>query len=66
MSKKIRLKSTGINAKGKKTGTFRTTRVPDRGLPNGKLKIKKFDPRAIHPESGNAGAHVMFEEDKIK
>ena len=31
-----------------------------------KLKIKKFDPRAINAETGNRGAHVVFEEKRNK
>ncbi len=30
-----------------------------------KLKLKKFDPWAIHPETGKKGAHVYFEEKKM-
>jgi large subunit ribosomal protein L33 len=29
------------------------------------LKLKKFDPWAIHPETGKKGAHVYFEEKKM-
>ena len=31
----------------------------------GKLAIKKFDPWAVHPETGKKGAHVLFEEKKM-
>ena len=30
-----------------------------------KLKLKKFDPWAVHPETGKKGAHVYFEEKKM-
>jgi large subunit ribosomal protein L33 len=30
-----------------------------------KLKLRKFDPWAVHPETGNKGAHVVFEEKKM-
>ena len=30
-----------------------------------KLNLKKFDPWAIHPETGKKGAHVVFEEKKM-
>lgn len=30
-----------------------------------KLKLKKFDPWAIHSETGRKGAHVLFEEKKM-
>lgn len=30
-----------------------------------KLRKKKYDPWAIHPETGNKGAHVYFVEKKL-
>ncbi len=30
-----------------------------------KLKQRKFDPWATHPETGKKGAHVVFEEKKM-
>lgn len=30
-----------------------------------KLEMKKFDPWAIHPETGKPGAHVKFVEKKM-
>lgn len=30
-----------------------------------KLKLKKYDPWATHPETGNKGCHVLFEEKKM-
>ena len=31
-----------------------------------KLVVRKFDPRAIHPETGKPGAHVEFKQEKIR
>lgn len=30
-----------------------------------KLRMKKYDPWATHPETGKKGAHVEFEEKKM-
>lgn len=30
-----------------------------------KLKIKKFDPWAVNPETGKKGMHVVFDEKKL-
>lgn len=30
-----------------------------------KLKLRKFDPWAVHPETGKRGCHVLFEEKKM-
>jgi large subunit ribosomal protein L33 len=30
-----------------------------------KLKQRKFDPWAVHPETGKKGAHVVFDEKKM-
>lgn len=30
-----------------------------------KLKLRKFDPWAVHPETGRKGAHVEFVEKKM-
>lgn len=62
---KIRLVSTGKNAKGKATGTFYTT-IKNKRNTTDKIVIKKFDRRAINPETGKPGAHVEFKEAKIK
>ncbi|MBN1684896.1 MAG: 50S ribosomal protein L33 [Gammaproteobacteria bacterium] len=61
---KIQLRSTGTNKKGKPTGYFVTTKKNKRG--EGKLKLKKYDPRAYNTKTGKLGKHVEFVEDKIK
>jgi large subunit ribosomal protein L33 len=61
---KIRLNSTGLNQKGKKTGYFVTT-TKGKGITE-KLKLKLFDPRAWDPKKQKCGMHVLFEEGKIK
>jgi hypothetical protein len=71
MRDKIRLISTGKNAKGKKTGYFKTTTKNKRANPakpgkSGKLRKKGYDPRAINPKTGKPGTHVEFVEDKMK
>lgn len=30
-----------------------------------KLKLRKFDPWAVHPETGKKGCHVIFEQKKM-
>ena len=60
---RIKLKSKGKTEAGKPTGTFYTT-TKTKGAE--KLKKKKFDPRAFNEATGKNGAHVLFEEDKIK
>lgn len=62
-SKKIRLNSTGLNKKGKKTGYFKTT--TKKLSATEKLKKICFDPRAWDEEKGKIGKHVLFEEGKI-
>ena len=61
--KKIRLNSTGLNKKGKKTGYFKTT--TKKTLVSEKLKKKLFDPQAWSAEENKFGKHVLFEEGKI-
>jgi len=67
---KIRLVSTGKNAKGKKTGTFTTKTKSNKPKPGGekreKEKTMRYDPRAINEKTGKQGAHVLFVEEKIK
>ncbi|PIQ42828.1 MAG: 50S ribosomal protein L33 [Gammaproteobacteria bacterium CG11_big_fil_rev_8_21_14_0_20_46_22] len=65
---KIRMISTGLNQKGKKTGYFKTTTKNKRSpmAEKGKFRKKYFDPRAYNPETGKCGMHVEFVEDKIK
>ncbi|WP_304986022.1 50S ribosomal protein L33 [Coxiella-like endosymbiont] len=64
---KIMLQSTGKTKAGKPTGTYYTTTKNKRNTGNieGKLSIKKFDPRAWNPETGKCGMHVAFKEKKI-
>ena len=63
----IRLNSTGLNAKGKKTGYFKTTkRGKGLKLKGVKLEKKCFDPHAVNAETGKCGMHVLFKEGKIK
>ncbi len=47
------------------TGYFYVTSRNPRNTTE-KLKIKKFDPRAINAETGKPGAHVEFEEKRNK
>lgn len=47
------------------TGTFYVTKV-NKKTKTEKLRLKKFDRKAIHAETGKAGAHVFFKEDKVK
>lgn len=66
---KIKLVSTGKNAKGNKTGTYYTTKVNKRTRANTgkkKLELMKFDRYAINEKTGKPGARVIFKEDKIK
>ncbi|OGT09350.1 MAG: 50S ribosomal protein L33 [Gammaproteobacteria bacterium RBG_16_37_9] len=62
---KIKLVSTGKTQKGKPTKTFYTTTKNKRQTTE-KINIKKFDPKAYNSETGKAGMHVIFKEDKIK
>ena len=64
MRELIKLASTGKNAKGKDTGTIYTTKI-DKKSQTGKLEIKKYDPKAIHPKTGKPGSHVIFKQSKI-
>lgn len=60
---KVRMVSTGKNAEGKLTGYTRYTKKGKHATE--KLKRRAYDPRAIHPETGKPGAHVLFEEKKM-
>ena len=62
---KIKLVSRGKTKDGKATRTFYTT-TKNKRLTTEKLKKKKFDPRAYNENTGKNGAHVLFEEEKIK
>ena len=61
---KVRLVSTGKNAKGNATGTTYYVKKNAKTQTE-KMKFRKYDSRAIHPETGKAGAHVLFEEKKM-
>ncbi len=61
---KVRLVSTGKNAKGAPTGfTYYVKKNPK--TMTEKMKFRKYDPRAVNPETGKTGAHVWFEEKKL-
>ncbi len=61
---KIRLISTGLNAKDAPTGyTYYISKNPRNQTE--KMKFRKYDPRAINPETGKLGCHVLFEEKKM-
>lgn len=61
---KIMLQSTGKTKAGKPTGIYYTTTKNKRNT-EGKLSIKKFDPRAWNPETSKCGMHIAFKEKKI-
>jgi large subunit ribosomal protein L33 len=61
---KIMLSSTGKTQKGVPTGYFYTTYKNTRNT-EGKLNIKKFDPRAWSESLGKLGTYVTFKEKKI-
>ena len=64
----IRLNSTGTKENGKPTGYFKVTTRCKRNLAaksrfaNGKLKLRKYDPRAFDPATGKRGMYVEFVE----
>jgi large subunit ribosomal protein L33 len=62
---KIKMVSTGKNKDGKPTKTYYTT-TKNKRTSTEKLSMKKYDPKAFNAETGKAGAHVIFKEDKIK
>jgi ribosomal protein L33 len=61
---KIRLVSTGTNAKGNPTGFTYYIRKNVRNITE-KMKFRKFDPRAINTGTGKPGMHVDFVEKKM-
>ncbi len=61
---KLRLVSTGLNEKGEPTGYTYYIRKNVRKHTE-KFKFRKYDPRAVHPETGKRGCHVLFEEKKM-
>ena len=64
MRDKIKLLSTGKNAKGKPTGTFKA-RNKNKKKTTTKIKLKCFDSKAYDAKTGKTGMHVLFEETKI-
>lgn len=62
---KIKLVSTGKTQEGKPTGTYYTTNK-NKSTTTGKIEMKKFDRRAFNAETGKAGMHCVFKEEKIK
>lgn len=62
---KIRMISTGLNQKGKKTGYFKVVTKNKRNTTE-KLRKKYFDPRAWNELANRLGKHVEFVEDKMK
>ncbi len=64
----IRLNSTGKTKSGKPTGYFKVTRRCKANLAasgryaNGKLKLRKYDPRAYNAVTGRCGMYVEFVE----
>lgn len=61
---KVRLVSTGKNAKGAATGYTYYVKKNPKNITE-KLSFKKYDPRAVNAETGKTGAHVVFEEKKM-
>lgn len=61
---KIRLVSTGTNEKGNPSGYTYYVRKNPRTQTE-KMRINKYDPRAVHPETGKRGCHVEFVEKKM-
>ncbi len=60
---KVRMVSTGKNVKGEPTGyTYYTTK--GRNVTE-KLKMNKYDPRALSEDGAKVGCHVLFEEKKM-
>jgi ribosomal protein L33 len=63
IASKVRLVSTGKNVKGNSTGY--TYYVKKGKQATEKLRFRKYDPRAVHTETGKVGIHVWFEEKKL-
>jgi ribosomal protein L33 len=67
----VKLTSTGLNAKGKPTGTYLVKKRNPKKQTE-KLAFNKYDPKAISDangagkrEDGKAGIHVAFVEKKM-
>ncbi|HPQ50589.1 MAG: 50S ribosomal protein L33 [Alphaproteobacteria bacterium] len=61
---KVRLLSTGKNVKGNPTGFTYYIQKNPKNITE-KMSFRKYDPRAINPENGKLGCHVIFEEKKM-
>ena len=61
---KIRLISTGKNAKGNATGYTYYIKKNPKNITE-KMAFNKYDPRAIDTETNKLGCHVRFEEKKL-
>lgn len=67
----VKLTSTGLNAKGKLTGTFFIKKRNPKKQTE-KLSFRKYDPKAVTDSDGKAanenkkaGMHVLFVEKKM-
>lgn len=63
VANKVRLVSSAKNQYGNPTGT--TYYVKKGKNTTEKLKFRKYDPKAVNPETGKLGAHVQFDEKKL-
>lgn len=61
---KVRLVSTGVSAKGTPTGYTYYVQKNPKNITE-KMSFRKYDPRAVNPETGKTGFHVVFEEKKM-
>ena len=61
---KVRLVSSGKNAKGSPTGFTYYVKKNPKNITE-KMAFRKYDPRAINAETGKPGCHVLFEEKKL-
>lgn len=61
---KIKMESTGLNAKGKPTRYSFTTTKNKKENPE-KLETKRYDPMAFNKETGKMGFHCVFKEVKL-
>ena len=60
---KVRLISDAKNIYGNPTGT--TYYVKKGKQATEKLSFRKYDPKAVDPETGKPGCHVLFTEKKL-
>ena len=61
---KIRLISSGKNAKGNPTGYTYYIKKNPKNITE-KMSFRKYDPMAVNPETGKLGMHVQFDEKKL-